>query len=560
LKQEIARESSSGNAGLRVSRLPFSGIPHQSRLFIEYLRDPVSLKRFYPNAVGSTAEISSYAPIALENYRTDRSALCDSLAETNSRIGAGEKTFENIGLLRNPQTVAVVTGQQAGLFTGPLYTIYKALSAVKLAEDLNRKGTQAVPVFWTATEDHDFDEVSEAFFIDKSGALVKTKYVPGADIQDFPVGNIEIDAGIESVVDEIFDYLPQSEFSSDIRDLLSESWADGYRFGDAFARMLASVFRKFGLVFIDPMNDGIKRLSAPIYLSAIGKAEDMVSGVIARGRELVSEGFHTQVLVEDDYFPLFWHDDEGHRRVLRKSGDGTYHAKDAGRVFTIAELQELALREPRRFSPGVMLRPVVQDYLLPTVCYFGGGAEIAYFAQNSEVYRVLDRPVTPIFHRQSFTIVETKHSRVLEKFDLDLQRLFDGLEANRIKLAEDTISPRTARLYADVEEEINTELNRLDQAVSEIDPTLAANLVKRRRKIIYHIAALRKKTLLALARKDETVSRQIDNLFTALLPNGGLQERSLNVVTFLNKFGLNFIDWVYEAIDLEDKDHRIIEL
>ncbi len=560
MKQEIAREPSPDRAGFEVSRLPFSEIPHQSRLFIEYLRDPVSLRRYYPNACPSPAQIESFIPEVLSKYSSDRDKLCDALLEINNAAGSSQKTRDNIKLLREPDTVAIVTGQQAGLFTGPLYTVYKALSAVSLAAKLSKTGIKAVPVFWTASEDHDFEEVSEAFFIHKNGELTLKKYKPESYSEDLPVGSIKIDDKIDETIASIFADIPNTEFSGEIRKLLADCWSNGIYFSEAFAKMLASITGKYGIIFIDPMHAGIKRLSAPIYSLAIENSVEIVSGVISRGRELKNEGFHSQVLVEDDYFPLFWHDDSGRRVALRKTENGEYRAKGGRREFTSSELRQIAMDEPQRFSPGVMLRPVVQDFLLPTACYFGGAAEIAYFAQNSEVYRVLERPVTPVFHRQSFTLAAAKHRRVFEKFDLDLNQLFEGMEKTLLRLAANTFSQDTARLYGEAEEIINTQLNGIDHAVSLIDTTLLANVAKRRRKIIYHIAALRKKTLLAEIRSDEIVARQIGDLFAALLPHGELQERSLNIVTFLNKYGLNFIDWIYEAIDLEDKEHRIIKL
>ena len=543
-----------------MSRLPFSAIPHQSRLFVEYQHDPVSLRKFYQNVVVSPSRIESYIPTMLERYVTDRDKLCNALTEINSKIGAGKTTHDNIRLLRLPETVAVVTGQQAGLFSGPLYTIYKALSAVKMAADLNEKGIRAVPVFWVATEDHDFDEVSETFFIGKGEDLRLTEYRPAGYSESSPVGRVEIDAEIGQVIEQVFADLPETEFSTDICELLTESWMPGSSFGDAFAKTLAAILDKYGIVFIDPMNERIKRLSSPIYAMAVRNADEIASRVTSRNAELEKEGFHAQVLVEENYFPLFWHNDAGRRMALRKVGDGVYRAKEDRREFRLAELERTASDDPQRFSPGVMLRPVVQDFLLPTACYFGGGAEIAYFAQNSEVYRVLNRPVTPVFHRQSFTVVEARYRRVLEKLGLEFSQLFGGLEKTLLTLAEENFSPDTARLFAKAEETINSELNALDHTLSQIDPTLAENLAKRRRKIIYHIAALRKKTLLAQGRKDDTLNRQVENLFASLLPNGELQERSINVVSFLNKFGSGFIEWIYEAIDLEDKDHRIVEL
>jgi uncharacterized protein YllA (UPF0747 family) len=202
----------------------------------------------------------------------------------------------------------------------------------------------------------------------------------------------------------------------------------------------------------------------------------------------------------------------------------------------------------------------VQDFILPTVCYFGGAAEIAYFAQSSEVYRVLGRPATPIFHRQSFTVVESKHSKTLSRYDLDFGDLFKGIESILPRIVEDYLNRDLAGLFAKVEEEINIELNRLDQALTPFDTTLAESLANRRRKILYHIGALRHKFHNAQMRKDEVIQHQLSSLFAALLPNRHLQERSLNVTYFINRYGPQFVDWMYSAVDLDDKGHRLIYL
>ena len=207
-----------------------------------------------------------------------------------------------------------------------------------------------------------------------------------------------------------------------------------------------------------------------------------------------------------------------------------------------------------------MLRPVVQDFLFPTLCYFGGSAEIAYFAQNSEVYRILGRSVTPIVHRQSFTIVETKHARTMKKYGLEFSELFLGMENLLPKIAGKVIDPEAPLIFAKAEETINTELNRLDQQLSKFDPTLADNLAKRRRKIIYHIGALQKKFQRTAFERDETADRQIRAMFTTLLPQGVLQERKLNFASFADRYGMEFIDWVYDEVDPENKDHRLLYL
>lgn len=560
MKQEIICPCPSGNVVLQTDSLSFSEIPNQSKLFIDYQTKPLELKKYYPLAVESHTQISNRIPEILANYKADRQMLCDVLEEANINNGASEKTLENIRMLREDDCVAVVSGQQAGLFTGPLYTIYKALSAVKMTECLRRRGYKAVPVFWIATEDHDFEEVSKIEFIDSKGNLAAIKNEPKRCYENLPVGYVKLDESIKSSLDELFDKFPHTEFSDELSNLLKTSWVSGIDYGDAFARLLTKYLGKFGLIVLCPLDVRLKKLATPVYVEAIKKSDEIVSALRERSRELEKDGYHAQVLVSEDYFPLFWQAKDKTRHALKKSASGTFKTKDIEREFTLEELADLAAKEPERFSPSVVLRSVVQDYLLPTVCYFGGAAEIAYFAQSAEVYRILERPVTPIFHRQSFTIVESKHGKTLDKYDLELKDLFNGVENLLPKIVEDFLNKDMARVFADAEEKINTQLNRLDQNLSQLEPTLADSLANRRRKIIYHLANIRTKFHHAQIRKDEVINRQIETAFTSLVPHKALQERTLNVNSFINRHGIYLIDWIYEAIDLDDKGHRIIYL
>jgi bacillithiol biosynthesis cysteine-adding enzyme BshC len=559
VKQELACPTSNGSVILRTESIPFSDIPGQSALFTQYQSDPLSLKHFYPSAVASHTQISERIPEVLSEYSVDRQAVCDALTEVNRAISAGAKTFENIDMLRNPECVAVVTGQQVGLFTGPLYTIYKALSAVRTAECLRGRGFKAVPVFWAATEDHDFEEVSRSFVLGRESDL--TEVVASPDhVTGISVGDITLDGSINADINGLFDALKPTEFTHELRSIVDNSYKAGTSFGASFETMLAALTAGFGLILIDPLNEKLKTLSAPIYKLAIERADEMAAALTSRDRELEAAGYQPQVAIEDDYFPLFWHSVDGRRLSLRKSGDGEYRSKADRTTLSRTELLHIAETEPARLSPTVVLRPVVQDYLLPTVCYFGGGAEIAYFAQNSEVYRVLERPVTPILHRQSFTIVEAKHSRTMEKYDVSFAGLFTGLSDLLPRIVDEHLDPETAKTFAEVEEIINTQLNRLDRELAAIDPTLAENVATRRRKILYHIAALRRKFQVVELHKDATIDRRINSLFTSLLPHGGLQERTINVSYFVNQYGTHFIDWIYSATDLDDNGHRVIYL
>lgn len=558
--QEVACPAPSGDVILSVESLPFPEIPGTSKLFAAYQTEPETLSRFYPTNVASYKSTAARVAEVLERHTADRDVLCDALEEMNRKFGAPQKTLENIAMLREVDTVAVVSGQQAGLFSGPLYTIYKALSAVKTAECLRAQGHKAVPVFWIATEDHDFEEVSKTFVLDRDGKIAELKNEPKRCYDDLPVGWIKLDESIKETVDELFAILPVTEHTDELRHLIETSWSPHEYFGDAFGKLLTSLIGKYGVIMLCPLDSRLKRLAAPIYVEAIKRRDEIVVALRQRSDQLVGEGYQAQVFIGDDYFPLFWQSRDGTRHSLKRTETGTFRTKDGSGEFTLVELAEMAEREPMQFSPSVVLRSVVQDHLLPSVCYFGGAAEVAYFAQSGEVYRLLGRPATPIIHRQSFTIVESRHRKTLERYGLEFTGLFAGTEAILSKIVDEYLNSGTAGLIADVEEKINIELNRLDQNLAQIDPTLADNLATRRRKIIYHIGAIRNKFHHSQYRRDVAVRRQVESMFASLLPHNHLQERSLNVLYFLNRYGTGFVDWIYNSVDLDDRSHRIVYL
>ncbi|PYT01009.1 MAG: bacillithiol biosynthesis cysteine-adding enzyme BshC [Acidobacteria bacterium] len=558
--QETGCPPATSKSNLRFETVNFARIPAQSKLFLQYQSDPLSLRKYYPNVVASHLEISSRASEVLNAYTIDRAVLCEILEDQNLRFKAGSKTFENIARLQRDDTVAVLTGQQAGLLTGPLYTIYKALSAMKMANCLSERGQNAVPVFWAATEDHDFDEIARTVMLDSTGDPTTIEIASDPKLAGNSVGGIAVPKSFEAELSRLLDSLPDSEFKGSVAETLKSIWSPGAKIGTAFCSHIQKLFENYGLIVVDPLDPRLKKLASPIYSQAVRRSEETVAALVDRSKELKSDGFEPQVLVTPDYFPLFYHTDDGVRRSVRRKDDRTYRVTDTKIEFSNDEISQIALAEPDRLSPGVMLRPVVQDYLFPTICYFGGGAEISYFAQNSEVYRILERPATTILHRQSYTIVEAKHARTLEKYELDFTDLFAGFESVLPGIVERFVNPSTSRLFADAEDDINLELNKLDQEISRIDPTLAANLAKRRPKIMHHISAVRNKFHRAQIERDEVVNRQLRTLFASLMPDGHLQERTLNVETFVLRYGPYFIDWIYDSIDLEERDHRLLYL
>jgi bacillithiol biosynthesis cysteine-adding enzyme BshC len=547
-------------AGLRAAPLPFAFEPHQSRLFLDFLNDPVALRRYYPSAVKEHFEVAARAPEVLRNHVVDRAAVADALERLNRGWGAGAATLANIEMLREADSVAVVTGQQAGLFTGPLYTIYKALSTVKLVKCLRERGVKAVPVFWIATEDHDFAEVAWAEYICCNCNLTRADAPLGWHAEGQMVGRVTMDERLNEVLGTVLEDCPDSEFRPEVAEILRAAYQPGRKFGDAFARMMTDLLGEYGLVFFDPLDAELKRLAAPLYAQAAQNAPEIAAAIETRSRQLVAEGYHAQVAANANSFPLFMLDDKGRRRALTRQADGRYQSKTGGASYTAEELAAWAGREPERFSPNVTLRAVAQDYLLPTLVYFGGAAEIAYFAQTAEAYRVLRRPATPIRHRASLTFVERHTSRILERFNLELPDLFAGPETLLKRIVEEYLSADTARAFDHTETAVQKELDALQAELRRVDPTLADALDNGRRKIMYQLEGLRARYHNAQMRRDSDTQRQIERAVTALYPHKGLQERRINIISLLARHGRYAVKWMHDAIDLGSDDHQIVYL
>ena len=557
---EPACYSTPEESGLHVETRPFDQIPHQSHLFLEYLKDPVALRRFYPSAVRYHHELPQRVPEVLAAYRPDRDQVCDALAAMNQRWGAGEATLNNIELLRESDCIAVVSGQQAGLFTGPLYTVYKALSAVKLAGCLRQRNTKAVPVFWIAAEDHDFAEVAKAEFIGRDCQLKHVEVSTGLHREGQPVGQVVLDESIDLVVEQAFELLPNSEFAADMKALVKRAWQPGRGYVESFAMMMTSLLGRHGLIFLDPLDAELKKLAAPLYSEAARRAPEIATAIEQRSRDLESAGFHAQVLASANSFPLFLHDDAGARHAVARVENGKYKTKAIDTEYTAEELATMALDTPQRFSPNVTLRAVVQDYLLPTIAYYGGAAEIAYFAQTAEVYRVLGRPATPILPRSSLTMIERHTGRLLERYDLTLADFFEGLEPVMKRVVEEHLGADTAKLFSNAEENVNHELDRLRLELESIDPTLASALDTGRKKINYQLEGLRTRFVRAQITRDEAAHRQLQRAFDQLYPSKDLQERHINITSLLARHGTYVIEWIYNAINLGSNEHQVVKL
>jgi len=530
-----------------------------SQLFFDYIYDFQEVRQFYPHNFRDSHAIESVQKTVAERT-LDRTALVRILNRQNKRFGCGEKAMEHIGLLEKPSTLAVVTGQQVGLFGGPLYTIYKAITTIRLCERLKTKCPHMdfVPVFWVEGEDHDFSEMNNVSVINGEGMPVRIEYLHGGVVTDRnlgPIGELAFDNALEQTFSALHSALRPSEFTTEVIARLKECYAPGKTFNEAFVSWMNFLFADLGLVFITSNDTEIKQILSPLFVREISEFPGTSQLIIAQSAEL-EERYHAQIKPKS--VNLFMFHKGG--RYLIEPREHDFSLRGTRHFIQKDELLRIARETPEVLSPNVVLRPIAQDILLPTVAYVAGPSEIAYAAQLKPVYEHFDvmQPVT--YPRASGSFVEERLERVLEKYQIDLLRFFEEPDVVT-KLVLDQISDISVEdLFGKAGVGISDTLNELKFGIKEIDPTLIGALEGVRLKIEGNLSVLKEKTIAAQKRRNETAVRQIEKAVSTLLPNGNLQERELNIVYYMNKYGPELVKWLYSELEITGFKHQVISL
>jgi bacillithiol synthase len=534
--------------------LPFSQIPHTTRLFADFLSDHSKVQQFYSRSAYFNQWFKDEASsLAYDSERRQRVSVI--LERQNQSWGASGKARENIGRFRTGAS-AVVTGQQVGLFGGPLFSIFKALTAVKLADQATRAGIDCVPVFWLATEDHDLAEVNQASIPGSGGSLQKltapTLGLPGA-----PVGTIRFGSEIQAVVEAATGLLGPSE----IPDFLREAYRPEETFGSAFARLFARLFAHWGVILLDAADPEFHQIAEPIYRAAIERAAELDEALLSRGKALETAGYHQQVKVTPSSTLLFTLRNGArvpvHRRV---NGKGSADFLIEEERVAQAELLSRIGSSPQDFSANVLLRPVIQDYLLPTLAYTGGSAEVAYFAQVAVVYEALLGRVTPIVPRFSATIVEAKPKGLLERYGLRLPDLFHGPDTLREHMAARTLPKELQSAFDQAETSLEKSLAAIRDGLARLDSTLVDSATNAASKMQHQLTQLRSRAARAELRQTEVLGRHAELLSNLLYPSKALQEREIASSYFVARHGTEFLRDVYEAIRPDCLDHQVITM
>jgi len=528
---------------------PSSIQPHSSQLFLDYTESAEPLAPFYSTAATGKGWRSEGRTLSAEH----RARLADLLAAQNVAFGGGEATASNIERLRNGAS-AVVSGQQVALFGGPLYTLLKAATAIARAREATAAGFDTVPIFWLASEDHDFAEVAHADLPAKDG--MKAVTIGPAPVVPVPVGGIPVGTQAEAALAEAEELLGEGELT----DLLREVYRPEATLAGAFGSLIARLFARWGLIVIDAAGAGFHALGAEVLGRAIREADALHAALVARDKELTDRGYHAQVKVGEQSSLLFLIEEKtGARLPLRRVRDGLQW-KAGGRRYSSDALLEILQVAPERCSPNALLRPVFQDAVLPTSAYIAGPAEIAYFAQSDVLYRrILGRP-TAVLPRLSTTLVEPKIATVMERHEVGLPDALTTPDVLAQRLAARNMPIEGKRKLAAAGNSLDSELTAVTEWMAQMDAGLGGAATTAASKMRYQMNRLRRLAARYQLEKESSLARHAQAITQALYPGDHLQERAVAGIYFLATQGEGLLDTLVAAASDSCPGHKVIPL
>jgi bacillithiol biosynthesis cysteine-adding enzyme BshC len=517
---------------------PITVVPGLSRLFVDYCAGGApgheAVRPFYASMPPDNGWSAAAAGRPLPAHWPE---LVSLLEAQNPSAAAGPA----LSALA-PGARVVVTGQQVGLFGGPLFTPFKAATALARARQATAAGRPHAAIFWLATEDHDFAEINHVVFPARR-ELRKLVY-SAAPSAARPVGGIVLDDSIAPLLDQAWELLG----SSDAMEALAEAYRPGRTFAQAFASFYSKVFAAQGLLVLDAGGRDFHRLGAPVLRAAVERADELHAALLDRNRQLEAAGYHAQVAVALQSSLLFLIDEKtGARLALKRTAPtatepaGLWQA--GKRSYSTADLVGILEAAPERISPSALLRPVFQDLLLSTSATVGGPAEIAYFAQSAVLFeRILGR-VTPALPRFSGTLIEPAIGDLLRKHELTLERVF-GESSNSLAqlLAARAMPVEGKRKMAAAGSALDAELTAVLDWMGTLDAGLGRSAGTAASKMRYQMNRLRRLAANFELQREASLGRHARAISQALYPDGDLQERLLGAAYFFARYGLELAE------------------
>ena len=534
---------------------PSSIMPGSSRLFLDYAESAEPLAPFYSNAAAGKGWICEGRRLSGEH----RARLADLLTAQNAAFGGGELTTKNIDRLRNGAS-AVVTGQQVALFGGPLYTLLKAATAIARAREATEAGFDTVPIFWLASEDHDFAEIAHVDLPTRDG--LQAVAIGPAPEEPVPVGGISLGSGIETALAELESILEPVVGLSEITALLREVYRPESTLSEAFGSFIARIFAPCGLIVIDPASRDFHTLGAEVLGHAIREADTLHAALVDRDNVLAARSYHAQVKVTEQSSLLFLIDEKtGARLPLRRVHvDGGLQWKAGGQRYTEQELLHILQVTPERCSPNALLRPVFQDAVLPTSAYIAGPAEIAYFAQSEVLYRAILGRATAVLLRLSATLVEPKIAAVMDRHGVQLPDALTTADALAQRLGARAMPVEGKQKLAAAGNSLDRELSAVTEWMAQMDAGLGRSANTAASKMRYQMNRLRRLAARYQLEKETSLARHAQAITQALYPGGHLQERVVAGVYFLATQGDGLLEKLVDAAKDACPGHKLLPL
>jgi len=516
-------------------------IPHEfltsERITLDYLGQVSRIRHVFPK---------HYKDLSIREFSGDREKIVGRLLSYNKDLGAPETVIRNIEALAQPETYAVITGQQPGIFSGPLYTVYKALTTIIMCQRLLNRGFSLVPVFWNASEDHDLHEIDH-ISIFRRNKPVEVHYK--CDLENVAFSHITADKSeLKRILKIVDDNSPDSEYKGPLLKNLNGIVDESSDLADFFSRFMLHLFGDLGLIMIEPRH--LRDMMAPIFEILIRKPTECTQVIAQTSAKLENLGYSSRIHKKSNLCNFFVLGDVGER--LTVTYDGQFQV--GSRIFSQEDLLSLLEESPSRFSANAVIRPVTQDYVFPTFAYVSGPNEIAYQAQLGDVYDFLSVETPLIFPRFGATIVEGKVSKVLEKYGIDILELREPE-----RLSKRIVGEGLEGAFKEFENSVAGSIDEVTSRVRSVDENLVEPCSVAEAKIFKSIRRMESKILSELKKRDRVTRQQIFKAYNNLFPYGGLQERHINVLEYLVKFGDNFLRVLHNDFSKATYgEHRVI--
>ena len=533
-------------------------IKYTSPLVNKYLWDYPEVSHLFEHNPHELSSFKDRYEVIKRDYDTDRVELVRILTEYNEHLNCGDKTRENLKKLADPDTVAVVTGQQAGVFTGPLYTIYKAITVVQLAGEITAKtGLQVIPLFWVAAEDHDYLEIDHVDYINKGQepARLKMDYHPPGK---YSVGHIPVTEAVYDLIAQLAEDTNPSEYKTGIVNKLRELAEQSGSLADWFAGVMSWLFKKQGLVLVNPLDRGLRRLWSDAFADFLQK-NDLVNAKVRAGMAKVRAfGVEPQVEEVENNVNLFLYVNK-ERLLLLKSGDN-YTVRGGSGQWSLDDLTGTAKNNPELLSPNVVLRPIAQDVLLPILAYVAGPGEISYYALYREVYPLFGQRMPVIYPRVNITLIERGAAKYMAKYGVEFTCGASGLNKKLSEYLDSQDRLGIDELFGSFSDGLKNSYLDLIARVAAVDPELAKHGHESLNKLVFQVEHFKKKTHQYHRKSCDLVIKRFRTMENQLFPRHDWQERVFNIFPYLFKYGSGFIETLCETPLLGDHKHKLIYL